>query len=236
MKLKLWHISKGTTIWLYRFFEALVAFVLVVLSLAFWKLYTEPMDAKFLLPTVSSALLPKGTEYSLDVGSAVLSADFNDAGLFHLQMRDVRLLRPDKTVAIDLPTANLSYGLWHVLTLNYIPNKLEISSPDIRMVVDPKGRWLLQSSPTAEIQTTHQMELPKLKHILKHMLSFDNIEVTDGILMVEDMALGQKLSMPHFEIKLRRRYGFRHIGHFDAVAQISDHLMDIKAKAVYNRW
>ncbi|MBQ4472045.1 MAG: hypothetical protein II942_02220 [Alphaproteobacteria bacterium] len=236
MKLKLWHLSKKTTIWLYRFFEALVAFVLVVVSLGFWKLYTEPMDAKFLLPPVSAALLPKGTEYSLDVGSAVLSADFNEAGLFHLHMRDVRLIRPDKTVAIDLPTADLSYGLWHVLTLNYIPNKLTITSPDIRMVVDPNGRWLLQASPTAEVQTTHTTELPKLRRILKHALSFDNIEITDGVLMLEDMALGQKLSVPHFEVKLRRHYGFRHMGHLNAVAQVSDHLMDIKAKAVYNRW
>ena len=241
MKKKLWHISKRTSIWLYRFFEAFIAFILVVGSLAFWKLYADPMDATFLLPTLSKSLLAEDSEYSLEVDSATLFASFEDVGLFHLSMKNLRLIRPDKTVAINFPKANLSYGLWHILTLNYIPDKLLIDHPDIRVVIDPNGRWLLQAEAQTEqveskVEETHVAEFPKIRRILQHMLSFYDIEITDGVLLVEDQALKQKLSVPQFDLRLHRRYGgFRHVATFNATTQISDHLTDIKSKATFSR-
>ena len=237
MRKKIWHISKKTTIWLYRFVEAFVALFLVVISLAFWKLYTEPMDAKFMLPTLSKELLPKGSKYALDVEAAELSAGFQEAGLFHLSMRGLQLIRPDKTIAIDLPVVNLSYGLWHVLTLNYIPDKLTIEHPDIRLVIDQEGRWYFQKGEELSPQkTTKSIDLPSMKRVLQHALSFDNISVTDGILLVEDLAKKENLSLPQFELHLKKRYGFKHVAQLKAVAQVADHLTDIQAKASYSRF
>ncbi len=239
MKKKIWHFSKKTTIWLYRFFEAFVAFFLVVFSLAFWKLYTEPMDAKFMLPTLERHLLPKNSEYSLNVDSAELSAAFKEDGLFHLDMRGLQLIRPDKTVAIDLPMVNLSYGFWHIVTLNYMPNKLTIDKPDIHLVIDKGGRWRLANDASKQEKiknTEHSLNQGTIRKVLAHALSFYDISITDGVLIVEDLDLKQKLSVPQFELKLHRRYGgLRHVANFKAVAQIDDHLTDIQAHATYGR-
>ena len=239
MKKKLWRFSKRVTVWLYRFFEAFVAFVLVVGSIGFWKLYTEPMDAKFLLPTLSSTLLPKKSGYTLSVDSAVLRAEFTDFGLLHLNMRNLQLIRPDKTIAISLPHVSLSYGLLHLLTLNYMPNRLSIRQPDIRMVIGKEGELVFcgedQPDTVEKMGIKRSFNPPKMRDILNHLLSFNQIAITDGVLMVEDLALQQNLSIPQFELKLSRRYGFRHVATFNAVAQIADHLTDIKSKATYNR-
>jgi len=239
VKKKIWHFSKKTIVWLYRFFEAFIAFFLVVFSIAFWKLYTEPMDAKFMLPTLEKHLLPANSEYSLDVESAELSASFKEDGLFHLDMRGLQLIRPDKTVAIDLPVVNLSYGFWHIVTLNYMPNKLTVDKPDIHVVIDPEGRWRLQADSdekTAEKSQQYTINQRLIKKVLRHALSFYDVTVTDGVLIVEDLAMKQKISVPQFELKVHRRYGgLRHVANFKAVAQLGDHLTDVKMHATYGR-
>ena len=235
MKKKLWHISKRVTVWLYRFFEAFVAFVFVILSLAFWKLYTEPLDAKFMLPTLSKELLPKDSKYTLDVQSAQLSAEFEAGGLFHLNMRGLQLLRADKTVAINLPNVSLSYGLLHILTLNYMPDQLRIEKPDIHIVIDQDGNWRLQAKNEPESVKMKKRGMPSAKRIFNHILSFDSIVLSDAKLMVDDLAQGENLSIPKLNLYLKKRYGFRHVARVNAVAQMADHLTDIKARAEYSR-
>lgn len=235
MKRKIWHFSKRTTVWLYRFFEAIVALFLVLFSIAFWKLYTEPMDAKFMLPTLSEELLPEGSKYSLRVDSAILSAEFREDGLFHLEMKNLQLVRPDQTVAIDLPTVNLSYGFWHIITLNYMPDTLAITRPDIHLIVDKEGQWRFQETEKVNAPKTPSMTLANIKPFLLHMLAFEDIRISDGILTVKDLEKGENLSLPQFELQLHRRYGFRHVARLNAVAQISGYLTDIQSKMEYSR-
>ncbi len=240
MKKKIWHFSKKTTIWIYRFFEAAIAFFLVLFFLAFWKLYTEPMDAKFLLPAISQELLPKNSGYTLEVQSAQLNAEFKEDGLFHLNMRNLQLIRPDKTVVIDLPHVDLSYGFWHIITLNYMPDKLIIANPDIHVVIDADGNWGLQpnqekATPTLETVKTHKHTLT-IRQLLNHILSLNNLTISNGIVTVEDLEKKEKLSLPQFNLFVRRRYGgLRHSAKVSAVAQIGQHLTDIKVSATYSR-
>lgn len=236
MRKKVWHFSKRTTVWLYRFVEAIVALFIVIFSIAFWKLYTEPMDAKFMLPTLSEQLLPKESQYTLQVGSAVLSADFKEGGLFHLEMKDLQLVRPDKTVAINLPSVSLSYGVWHILTLNYMPNKLVVSEPDIAMVINKNGVWHFQNVTQKQPTDPKPHKEIDVRRILKHSLSFDDIEITNGVMIIEDLEKGKTLSLPNFALRLHKSFGgLRHIAHLSAVARVDDHLTDIKAKATYGR-
>lgn len=241
MKKQIWHFSKGTTVWLYRFFEAFVAFCLVIFSLAFWKLYTEPMDAKFLLPALSKELLPKDSGYTLKVQTAELSAEFKEDGLFHLSMRDLQLVRPDETIAIDLPVVDLSYGFWHIVTLNYMPDKLIVERPDIQVVIDADGNWRFADKETAA-STPLSPEKHKNKQtitaaqLLKHLLSFHNLAITNGVMTLEDLGNKEKLSLPKFDLHIFRRYGgLNHRARMDAVAQIGKHLTDIKMQASYGR-
>ena len=71
---------------------------------------------------------------------------------------------------------------------------------------------------------------------MKHALSFYDVAITDGVLIVEDLALKQKISVPQFELRVHRRYGgLRHVANFKAVAQLADHLTDVKMHATYGR-
>ena len=238
MKKIIWHFSKKTSIWIYRFFEAAVALFLVVFALAFWKLYTEPMDAKFLLPALSKELLPKDSGYSLEVQSAELSAEFDENGLFHLNMRDLQLVRPDKTVVIDLPVVELSYGFWHIVTLNYMPDKLIIERPDIHMVIDADGQWSLKKDiiNAENDRATTSKPAISARQVLKHLLSFHNLAISHGVMLLEDLSTNEKLMLPQFDLYLYRRYGgLRHQARVLAVAQIDDNLIDIQMKATYGR-
>lgn len=239
MNKKIWHFSKGTTVWLYRFFEAFVAFCLVIFSLAFWKLYTEPMDAKFLLPALSKELLPKDSGYSLKVQKAELSAEFKEDGLFHLSMRDLQLVRPDETVAVNLPVVELSYGFWHIMTLNYMPDKLIVERPDIHVVIDSEGNWRFADKEDAAVPVPAKKKnkrLISMRKVLNHLLSFYNLSITSGMLTVEDLEQKEKLSLPQFDLHVYRRYGgLHHVASVKAVAQLGESLTDIKMKASYNR-
>ena len=235
MKKKLWRFSKKSIIWLYRFLEAVLAFILVIFSLAFWKLYTDPMDAKFMLPTLEKHLLPKNSEYKLAVESAVLSAGFKEDGLFHLDIKDLQLIRPNKTIAVSLPTVSLSYGFWHTLTLNYMPDKLTINRPNIHLVFDQEGYLRLQKEDNQKPSNTKTKPV-SMRKILNHALSFYDIAITDGVMTLEDANEHQKLSLPHFDLLLHRRYGgLRHAARFSAVTQIKKNLTDIQVKATYGR-
>ena len=224
-------------IWIYRLIETFCALVLVVLSIAFWKLYTEPMDAKFLLPELAHELLPRDSKYTLRVESAVLSAGFQEGGLFHLNMRGLQIVDPDDAIVVNLPTVNLSYGLFHILTLNYIPDKLIVERPDLRLLLDEEGHWHFQKTDEESLkQKKTSAALPDMGRVIRHMLSFDDIAITDGVLLIEDLAKKENLSLPQFELHMRRSFGFNHVARFKAVAQIADHLTDIQAKATYRRF
>ncbi len=238
MRRKIWHFSKRTTVWLYRFVEAIVAFLLVVFCLAFWKLYTEPMDAAFLLPTLEKELLPESSGYTFEVASAQLSADFQEDGIFHLNMRDFHLIRPDKTVAIDLPEVSLSYGFWQIFTLNYMPAKLTLERPHIRMLIDEQGQWRLKAADEGQekpIVPQKTAKRPTVRQILKYAFSFKSIEITDGVLYVDDLDKGESLSVPNFELHLGREYGLKLVANFKAVAQVENRLTDINVEASYGR-
>jgi len=229
MRKKRFKFAKKTLKWLYYFTEAFIALIIVLGGLMFWKLYTQPMDANFLLPEVSKRLLPRGTQYTIEVDSSLLYAMPNKKGIFHLNIKNLNILRPDKTPVLVLPEVNLSYGLWHLLTLNYLPDQLEILKPSFHMTISDQGTFISQDS-AATISNTTSGTI-NFNTILNHILSFDQLHVINGQVQLDDLTAQRSLAIPRFSLHLRKDFGFLHKASLFGIVRIQDKLLDFQTHA-----
>ncbi|MBP5344408.1 MAG: hypothetical protein J6Y85_05005 [Alphaproteobacteria bacterium] len=229
MAKKCFKFVKKTFRWLYYFAEAIIALVILLSSLAFWHLYTHPMSADFLLPEISKQLLPKDKNYSLKVDSSLLYAMPNKKGIFHLNIKNLSIVRPDQTTVLSLPEVNLSYGLLHLITLNYLPDYLEILNPSVHMIISDDGTFISQDSTLESSENTS----PSLDFsaILKHLMSFDKLHIVNGQVQIDDIKFNQSLSIPRFSLILQKRFGFKHKAGLFGVARIQGQLIDFQAHA-----
>ena len=215
--------------WLYYFLEAMLALVIILGGLAFWHLYTQPMSADFLLPEISKKLLPNDKQYSLKVDSSLLYALPNKKGIFHLNIKNLSVVRPDDTTALSLPEVNLSYGLWHLITLNYLPDYLEILNPSLHMIIRDGGAFISQDA--SDTQEPSAAPAFDFSAILKHLMSFDKLHIANGQVQVDDITFNQSLSIPRFSLILQKEFGFKHQAGFFGIARIQDELIDFHARA-----
>ena len=133
--------------WLYYFAEAILALIIVLGGLTFWHLYTHPMSADSLLPEITKQLLPSDVSYSINADHSLLYAMPNKKGIVHLNLKNFTVKKEDGQPVVSLPELNLSYGLWHLLTLNYLPDHLEILNPSFHMTINEKGTFISQDQP-----------------------------------------------------------------------------------------
>ena len=222
--------------WIYCFIEAIIALVFILLGIGFWHLYTQPMTADFLLPEVSSRLLPEDSGYKLEVTSSLLFAEPNRRGILHLNIQQLKVLRSDNTVVLSLPEVNLSYGLWNILTLDYMPDSLEILQPYLRLIINEKGQLLFQDGVIKDKKASaEKIESPALRKIVNHIFSLETLHIVDGRIHVDDLMLNQELSVPKFSLLLDRDFGFMHKANAHAVVRVQDELVDIQAKGSLSR-
>ena len=235
MKKKRFKYTKKIIKWLYYFTEAMVALILILAGLTFWLLYTKPMDANFLLPEISKQLLPKDVPYTVDVDSSLLYAMPNEKGVFHLNIKNFSILKPDKTPVLTLPEVNLSYGLWHVLTLNYLPDHLEVLNPSLHMTINDKGTFISQDAAQPSPSSSSKATL-NFNSILKQILSFDELHVINGQIQLDDLTVQQSLAIPRFSLFLKKKFGFIHKASLFGVTRIQEDLLDFQLHASFSKF
>ena len=132
-------ISKKTMRLILRCVEIIVALVIVLCGMMFWRLSVAPMNVDFLVPQLKEHFVPKDLPVTIDVESIILSAEVRDDGILHLQIKDLSVLRLDGSVITDVPDIELSYGLWRILSLNYMPDTLVLKDAFLQAILDEEG-------------------------------------------------------------------------------------------------
>lgn len=139
-----WHVSSQMIRLFIRFVQFVLAFVVILIVIGFWRLSVSPVNIDFLVPKLAQHLLPKDSGLSLSVGSIFLKTGFRKDGLLHIDVEKLNLLRADGTIIAQAPQIVMSYGLWNILTLNYLPDTLTANKPVLQGVIDESGDFYIQ--------------------------------------------------------------------------------------------
>lgn len=242
-------ISKHTLRLTLRTIEVLFAVLIIFVSLAFWRLSVEPLNVDFLAPKLIERFVPKDVGIIVNVQSVELAARAEENGLFHLQIKDLSVLKPDGAVITDLPKVEMSYGLWRVLTLNYMPDTLTIVDPLLQMTIDEDGRFYLQgkkpgghvsekqnnveASPVSPVddETPQQQELKQdaspflisdANGIVHYLMAFKRLELENAQVILDNKQHHRQYSMPSLNLLLERANAEEYILKADALVGADD--------------
>ncbi len=180
--------------------ELVLACIIVAVSLILYELHTSPMDGRFLLPELEKYVLPPDSGYQIQSDSVVISSDWQRPGLIQIDIENMQVLRPDETVEMALPKAMLSYDLWHILTLNYMPSMILLKEPYAHLILSDKG-ISVQTKPD---EKPHPMDLDWGKRLVKHMLAFRRISIEDAQLIIDDLTHKRTFKFSDGDLKFHR--------------------------------
>ena len=256
-------ISKHTLRLTLRTLEVLFAVMIIFISLAFWRLSVHPLNVDFLAPFLIDRFVPKDAGIIVDVRSVELGARAEENGLFHLQIKDLSVLKPDGAVITDLPKIEMSYGLWRVLTLNYMPDTLTVTDPLLQMTIDKDGKFYLQSkapnvpvneaknipsekgtdvSDTAETQQpafkqeTSSFLISDANALVHYLMAFKKLELENAQVVLDNRQHHRQYSIPSMNLLLEKANAREYILKTDAlVAADGSKNMHLLLKALLNQ-
>lgn len=125
------------------FATSFVCVALILTLLLFVHLQQRPMNLMFLMPRIDS-YLKTNYQLSLRSSSLRLSAKANKNGLFHISAKDLSLLDSAGGLIMDLPHVEISYGIHHILSLDYMPSNVKISDALLQLTLTKDGRLILE--------------------------------------------------------------------------------------------
>ena len=145
------YISVKTLKLMLRTIQITLTLCVVLAALAFWRLSVAPVNVDFLVPKLTPLFLPAESGLKLHIDSIFLKTGFQKEGLVHVHINGLTLLRQDGTIIADIPETSMSYGLWNILTLNYLPDTMKIRRPVIQAVIDEEGRFFIRNPNDAKV-------------------------------------------------------------------------------------
>ncbi len=223
-----------------RTIETIVAFMIVVGGLVFWRLYKEPVQLESFLPKLAEQMIPAEAGLQVQADSVLLQTATDGPGVLAVSIRNLTVTREDGSVVTTLPEVEMSYGLWHILTLNMVPNTLVFEKPELQLIIAEDGRFYLQretdAPPPASVRVkTKEQTLQTVDAVIRYLLSFDMLEMRAGSLTVDDRQKGEKLSIPTFNLTLGKAFGFNHDLQADASVLMEGDLMKTTVQARLNK-
>ncbi|MGN1063115.1 MAG: DUF3971 domain-containing protein, partial [Alphaproteobacteria bacterium] len=239
-KLVLW-ASKKTMRFLLCGLEIFFALLIVSGGMVFWRLSVSPMNVDFLVPELVKHIVPKEAHVTVDVKSIVLVAEVRDEGLLHLKIEDLSVLREDGTVLTDLPDIEMSYGLWRILTLNYMPDTLTIKNALLQAILDENGNFYLQSkgenTPSAQVVNASQSESIKVSdfnNVFKYLMEFHQLALENTRVWIEDKRQQKQFSIPTLDLLLEKESKNEHVLSLAGELSSQNGQMNIEAHALFN--
>ena len=229
-------ISKKTIRMILRGIEITLALVIVLAGMMFWRLSTSPMNVDFLVPHLKEHFVPKNLPVDIDVNTIVLSADIRDTGILHLQIKDLTVLRPDGSVITDLPDIELSYGLWRILTLNYMPDTLVLKDAFLQAILDEAGNLYLQhkDKDNTPEQSTQPVKVSDYDAVIGYLMQFHRLVLDDAQVLIEDKRQQKQFSVPQLDLLLENDGGTEHSLSAQAKISAQDSTMNVSAHALFN--
>ncbi len=229
-------ISKKTMRLILRCVEIIVALVIVLCGMMFWRLSVAPMNVDFLVPQLKEHFVPKDLPVTIDVESIILSAEVRDDGILHLQIKDLSVLRLDGSVITDLPDIELSYGLWRILSLNYMPDTLVLKDAFLQAILDEEGNLYLQHKETKDMpeQVSPPVKVSDFNGTIGYLMQFHRLVLDDAQVLIEDRRRQKQFSVPKLDLLLENDGSDEHALRVQAQISAKDSTMNISANALFN--
>ena len=229
---------------IFRIIETVLAFIIVVIGIGLTCLYTHPIEIKEYLPTIEKHILPKNSGLNLNAESVTLGTAIKDNGILHINIKDMQVLHANGHSAMQLPNVTLSYDLWQILKLNYIPKNVSISDASLYITITKEGTFYLYGnkktlSPenlneTEPVVLDEQGQNP-IRKVIYHLLSFDRFSIKNTNLIVNDEEKGEKLNLQETNIDLARQNRTDYALKANTTVNIQNHLTKIGLEAQMNR-
>ncbi|MBQ9738076.1 MAG: hypothetical protein IJV75_00985 [Alphaproteobacteria bacterium] len=232
----LWKMSKKTVRLFLRGIEITVALIIVLLGLFFWRLSVSPMNVDFLVPQLKEHFVPKDLPVNIDVNSIVLRAEVRDEGILHLQIKDLSVLREDGSVITDLPDIELSYGLWRILSLNYMPDALVLKDAFLQAVLDEEGNLYLQSKDTdrERSEETPPIKVSDFNGFIGYLMQFHRLALENAQVLIDDKRQDKQFSVPRLNLLLENDGSDEHVLSVNAEVMAQNQTFNLALQAVFN--
>lgn len=237
-KIVVW-LSKKTVRLMFKIIEITLALLIVLSGIVFWRLSVSPMNVDFLVPELVERFVPKDANVTVDVNSIVLFAEMRDEGLLHLKIEDLSVLRQDGTVITDLPEIEMSYGLWRILTLNYMPDTLSVQNALLQAILDENGNFYLQSkgektAAPENVPATEPVKVSDFNKVFKYIMEFNQLELENAQVLIENKRQQKQFSIPRLDLLMEKESTTEHALSIAAEMSVQDSKMNVTAHALFN--
>ena len=232
----LWKISKKTIRLILRGVEITVALIIVLMGLLFWRLSVAPINVDFLVPKLKEHFVPTDLPVNIDINSIVLSAAVRDEGILHLQIKDLSVLRQDGTVITDLPDIEMSYGLWRILSLNYMPDALVLKNALLQAVLDEEGNFYLQNKDTdrERNEETPPVKVSDFNGFISYLMQFHRLALDDAQVLIDDKRQQKQFSIPQLDLLLENDGSSEHALSISAEVMAQNKTFNLTSHALLN--
>ncbi|MBR5130027.1 MAG: hypothetical protein IKV03_02245 [Alphaproteobacteria bacterium] len=232
----LWKISKKTIRLILRGVEITVALIIVLIGLLFWRLSVSPMNVDFLVPKLKEHFVPADLPVNIDINSIVLSAAVRDEGILHLQIKDLSVLRQDGTVITDLPDIEMSYGLWRILSLNYMPDALVLKNALLQAVLDEDGNFYLQNKDTDRNRNeeTPPIKVSDFNGFIGYLMQFHRLALDNAQVLIDDKRQQKQFSIPQLDLLLENDGSNEHALSISAEVMAQNQTFNLTSHALLN--
>ncbi len=230
--------------------ELTLALLIVGGGLFLWRLSEKPMNLESLLPEIESQLLPADSGMHLKADSILLRAEMKRSGILHVDVEGLQLLQKNGDLILDLPEVEVSYGIRHLLTLNYMPTNLTVRKALLHLIISPDGKLYIQEQdnleepipePTpdeepAAVEPTPEppaLVIKDINHFVRYLLLFRRLALEDASVVIDNRQSDKKMSVPEFDFTLQRRPFGKFVISSVLGVKMQDDLMRLNLDATY---
>ena len=196
----------------------MIALTLICLGIIilFGRLSIKPLNLESFMPEIQSYIFPPNSDFKIHADSITLFAKVTRDGLFHIDIQNISLYGKNNVLIVDLPKAKISYGLLHLLTLNYMPKTIRINNPLLQLTLTKKNELLLQDPDTPitsdiadntpiDDDTSDAFVVRDIQHGIKQILTFKQFALNNASIIIADQKTGRRIVVPELDFQIKKR-------------------------------
>ena len=196
-----------------RTFACLLGLMLLVLTMFVLRVAIKPISLNFLTPHLETALVPKGSPYSVRLNKVVL--DWTNRRGLYISALGATVIDEGGGTIISVPRISVAISGRALLRGLIAPKKIQLQKPDIYLTVGPMGNVELRVGKGEEREASTIISRILAPLLTPHDPAYpssyvDSFSVWDGNLVIKDLRSGISWHAPETELSFKRaREGMR---------------------------
>lgn len=229
---------------LFKVFWLLCVVAWIIAGVIFVRFYKRPKDVQFLVPKLTEVLLPVESNIGIQTKSVYFETHFNINGFFTIKIQDLRITdKSTKKVIAVLPEVLLHYSLFKLITFDYRPDVLEITSAKTYFTKQENGKIAfkqveneseLVESSLSEAETDYNLASNNIDAIFKYLFKFKKVKLKKSSFIFYDLIDGKTLKIQDIDCILKRKGRFLHKLDLSGKMQLDQQTTFFKSHFVLN--